>query len=607
MEKNKTKNKKSPDSTSKSKRFSIYIYIELIAAIIFSLLSLSFHADISLIAFPLALIYTAITVYFCYFNVLRRKDATRIPVILRLIQYHPFVLLFSFIIRRAGQFGTAYWYDVITVFLWIIIFILSLVLSHCMSEKRIIVITEKWNKPFQKKKKLKGLKWVLFETVDWIDQIIQAVFTVLLFQIFVLQLYVIPSESMVPTFLVKDRVCVTKLDCGPKFPLTDIGPNAFKKYDRGDIIVVRNPHYKLDRKSEIKTVTSQLIYMLTFMAVNLNTDENGQPKYDPLVKRICGIPGEQLVMQDGTLYHRTKDSDVFTPVEEDSKFACWDLTSVNKSLYSKIETFPLSSEQPNLSGSNLNVVLNSASTNYQSMLDFEEKRRNYDLESAAFRARELVRNMRSLSFTENLVEGFTEHSLDELDLFLSFADDTRIIMNSSQGLEWFEKFMTSWINAKDNNRDIYSESNFRLNVMTKMLYGELVVRAAQIMRSKTSLSAFESDYVITDLMEQAQVLDWYIRALLDSRNMPVFPANTSDGEPQYIPENSYFMMGDNRFNSLDFRHAAEEFEANLTSDDPLSVTYVSQMQPHYVDRKLIIGKPVYRFWPLTRRGSVQPK
>ena len=596
------------DNNKKSVRFSIYVYIELISAIIFSLFCISFHADISLVALPVAVIYTAITVYFCFFKVVLKKDSKHIPVILRLTQYLPFVLLFSFVIRRAGQFGTPYWYDVVTVFLWCIVFIFSLVLSFCINEKRIKVITQNWNVPYTKKKTRHGIAWVLFEIIDWIDALVQAVFMVLLIQIFVLQLYVIPSESMVPTFLVKDRVAVTKLNCGPKFPLTDIGLDDFTKYKRGDIVVVRNPHYKIDRKSEIKTVTSQLVYMLTFMAVNLNTDENGELKYDPLVKRICGVPGEQLVMQDGVLYHRKKDSDEFTPVEEDAKFACWDLSKVNSNLLLKIETFPLSSLQPNRSGSNLQTVVKSASANYQEMLDFEEKRRNYDLEAAAFRAKELVRTVKNLSFTDNLLSGFNPpESYDELELFYGYEDITRKIMNTSQGIEWFEKFITSWIDSKDNVRDIYSESNYRLNVMTKMLYGELISRTAYLIRSNYSMSSSDTDTVIADLLEQAQMLDWYVRGLLDSRNMPVFPASEADGTPNYIPENCYFMMGDNRFNSLDFRHSAKEFDTVLTKEDPLSVTYTSQMDPHYVDKKLIIGKPSYRFWPGNRRGMVQPR
>ena len=598
------------DNNKKSLRFSIYVYIELVSAILFTLFSFSYHADISLLALPLAAIYTAITVYFCFFKVILKKDAKRIPVILRLTQYLPFVLLFSFIVRRAGKFGLPYWYDVVTVILWCFVFVFSLVLSWCMNEKRIVKTTENWNVPYTKKPKLHGARWVLFEIVDWIDALVQAVFMVLLVQIFLMQLYVIPSESMVPTFLVKDRVFVTKLNCGPKFPLTEIGLNDFTKYKRGNIVVVRNPHYKIDRQSEIKTVTSQLVYMLTFMAVNMNTDENGNPKYDPLVKRVCGLPGEQLVMQDGVLYRRTKDNDVFTPVQEDAKYACWDLSKLNNSILTKVETLPLSSYEINRNRSNLSTVVQSGAENYEAMVNLEEKRRNYDLNSAAFRAKELVRSMQNLSFAANTSGSFAKpDSLNEYDLFkgMTFIDTAREIMNTSEGLEWFKLFMTSWIDGKDNNRDIYAESNFRLNVMTKMCYGELIVRSAQLIRSNISMADISGDQVINDVLQDVLMLDWYIRGLLDSRNMPVFPANNEAGEAQYIPEDCYFMMGDNRFNSLDFRHSNSVKEADLTKDDPLSLKYNSMMDPHYVNKRLIIGKPSYRFWPGNRRGLVQPR
>ena len=86
--------------------------------------------------------------------------------------------------------------------------------------------------------------------------------------------------------------------------------------------------------------------------------------------------------------------------------------------------------------------------------------------------------------------------------------------------------------------------------------------------------------------------------------MPVFPANDSEGNPQYIPANCYFMMGDNRFNSLDLRHSYEQKETALTKHDPLSVTYYSMMAPQYINKKYIVGKPVFRFWPLGRLGKV---
>lgn len=598
-------NKKTTAKTANPKRFDIYLYIELISAILFSILSVSFHFDLSILAFIVAGAFTAICVYVCYFKVLRKTDSTHITAVLKLTQYLPFVLLLAFILRRAGANGTSYIYDLITVLVWCVNFIFSLVLSSCMNPKKLPAITANWNVVYKKKNKLHGSKRVLFEIVDWIDALVQAVFMVLLIQIFILQLYVIPSESMVPMFLVKDRVAVSKINCGPKFPLTDVGLDDFTKYKRGNIVVVRNPHYKMDRKSEMKTVISQLVYMLTFTTVNLNTDENGNPKYDPLVKRVCGVPGEQLVMQDGVLYRRTKDSDIFTPVTEDAKFANWNMAGVQKSLFNKIERFPLSMVGFTENRTNINAVAASQNEQYERMLDFEEYRRNYDLNTAEYRAKEIVRNIRSLMFTDSLSGEFKVPSNDEFDLFTGYTQTASQLLTTEKGIAWFESFMTSWINNKNKSMDIYSESNFKLNVMTKLTFGELVLRTAQLMRNTGSSNGLASDPVIIEYLNKATDLDWYIRCLLDERNMPVFPANDEMDNPVYIPNNCYFMMGDNRFNSLDFRHAANEFETELSKYDAQSVKYLSQMEPHYVDKKLIIGKPVYRFWPATRRTAIK--
>ena len=585
------------------KRFTIYIYVQLASAILFSLVSLSFHGDISLLAFPVSVAFTAITVWFVYFKMLRKTDGSKGYGALKLVQYLPIVDFLAFILRRAGKTGTAMWYDIISVVLWIVIFYCSLILSSYMSDKRFPTFTDSWSvKP--KKIKLHGGKRVAFEVVDWIDALVQAVFMVLLIQIFLLQLYVIPSESMVPNLVVKDRVAVSKVNCGPKFPLTNIGFADVAKYKRGEIVVLRNPHYKMDRKSEVKTVTSQLVYMLTIMAVDLNKDEDGNPKYDPLVKRICGEPGEQLVMQDGTLYRRTKNNDVFTPVAEDNKYACWDLTAVNKDILPKVQYFPLAIVQQHNDRKgnlmNLKQVLPSAKTQYQNMLDFEEERRNLDLDVTEFQVQELCIKMNELVAKYGSKKGtFKAPSLSEYDLFRDVSEIASNILSKEGGSEWFTDFMTSWIPAKKTARDMYAEANYRLNIMCKLYFGNLAVRYAELMCKGFDASLGE-DNVLTDNMNNAALIDWYIRGLLDVRNMPVFPADDENGNPQYIPENCYFMMGDNRFNSHDLRHANDYEQVPLTKADSMSVEYDSLMAPQYVHRKLIIGKPMFRFWPLDR-------
>lgn len=572
------------NTTKQFENYKITTFINLGASVLFSLLLINFSCDISLLAFPIGIAYCALTVLFSLKMILK-TDGKLIYKVIKLTEYLPYVFFITFILRRAGKNGTPFFYDVITVILWFVIFVCSFLTSRKLYPKKNGLIVKGW-KVIPVERKFKGLNKIIFEIIDWIDALVWSIFTVLIFQIFVLQLYEIPSESMVPTFLIKDRVFVSKIDCGPKFPLTDVGFPDFRKYKRGDTIVLRNPHYSLDRKSEVKTVTSQLVYMLSLMTVNLNKDENGEMKADPLVKRITGLPGEQLVMQDGVLYVRTKDSDEFIPSKIDEKYATWNLNAVHPKQRQKVQSFPLSAQD------------------YQKMLDFEDERRQFDLNAASIRASEIVREITKYTDNNNLPGDFSAPDLWEYDLFTNVQQIAANIIYKTGGIDWFEKFMTSWIENKNKNRDYYQQSNFTLNVMTKLTFGEMVLRYAQLLNSGVSFSNLNSDEQIKFCFQKAETLTWYIQMLLDERNMPLFPENDSNGNPQYIPENCYFMMGDNRFNSLDLRHSYEQTLKPLCNDDKMSVTYYSMMSPQYINKKYIIGKPVFRFWPLGRFGKV---
>ena len=567
------------------KKFRLLTFIELGAACLFTLLNISFHADISLLAFPLALIYLGFTCWFVLKKLIIDTDGKNIYAAIKLNEYLPYFLFITFIIRRAGKTGTPFIVDLFAVISWFVIFVLAYFTSKNLYPAKNAKIVEGWAyAPVEKK--FKGGARILFEIVDWIDAFFWAIFTVLIFQIFLLQLYEIPSESMVPTFLIKDRVFVSKIDCGPKFPLTEVGLPDFRKYKRGDTIVLRNPHYSMDRKSEVKTVTSQLIYMFSLMTINLNKDADGELKADPLVKRITGLPGEQLVMQDGSLYRRTAASDVFEPVALDAKYATWNLNAVNPKLKRYVQHFPFDAAQ------------------YQKMLDFEESRRNYDLDAAAFQANELVRQFKTLCKVNKDAGLFAKPELYEGSLFRNKNELFKRMYMQEGGADWFAKFMTSWIDSKNASRDIYAESNYRLNVMAKIIFGKMMVEYARFYSDGLDENKWDSQPSIQDLMEEIEVHYWYVQNLLDSRNMPVFPANDSDGNPQYIPTNCYFMMGDNRFNSLDLRHSYDYSEKALAKADPLSISYYSLMAPQYINKKYIIGKPVFRFWPANRLGKV---
>ena len=567
---------------------------------LFSLLNIACSFDVSILSFPISICYTAV-LWFVYRSLFAKEKANLLNVFKYLIQYAPIVHMASYIIRRVGAWNVPFLLDVLCVLSWLCMFILNFVIMSFLKPKRLESVDKQWkivsdniNEKIAKHTALKTCLWLL----EWVDALFQSVFAVLLLNIFLVQLYVIPSESMVPEFLIGDRVIVFKLLNGPKFPMSKIGLPYMQGYKRGDIVVFRNPHYETTKISEMKTVLSNFVYMITLTHVNLNTDENGSPKADPLVKRVAGVSGEQLVMQDGVLYHRTKESDEFTAVADDATWAAWNLNEVPKRLHSGIQVFPLPQQI------------------YDVMLEVEEERRDMSMQEALAECIALSQRFTSLSGqTERIAENevkslYQKNELYALSLLAKPDSIERKLIATNGGAQWFEEFMTAWAKSDIGQNALnggvvggnpYDEANFRLNVLIKLAIGRSVVRCAELASAQVPYSEWNSDEYLISYNKLSEALSLYIR-LLDSRNMPVFPKNNADGSANYIPENCYFMMGDNRFNSLDMRHSYEYTLTELTLYDEYSVLYESNMSPQYVSRDKMLGKASYRFWPLSRKG-----
>ena len=116
---------------------------------------------------------------------------------------------------------------------------------------------------------------------------------------FLIQPFWIPSESMLPTIQVNDRVMVNKL------------AYRWGEPQRGDVVVFRDP-----REDEIEESIPEAVIRSVLEAVGIRT--RGR---DDLIKRVIGLPGETVEVRDnqvvinGTPLDEPYLEEVFMPDE----------------------------------------------------------------------------------------------------------------------------------------------------------------------------------------------------------------------------------------------------------------------------------------------------
>jgi len=135
--------------------------------------------------------------------------------------------------------------------------------------------------------------------IDWIEAFLWAAGVVLLINQYLFQAYQIPSGSMIDTLLIGDRIFVNKIVYGPEL-LPGLGklPSPIKP-KRNDIIIFENPSYI--SRGPVFDVAQRIIYMLTLSFVDIDRDENGQPKAHFLIKRAVGMGGDWIVPDRGNM------------------------------------------------------------------------------------------------------------------------------------------------------------------------------------------------------------------------------------------------------------------------------------------------------------------
>lgn len=554
---------------------SLLLYLNAISALLFSATCFIPSLDISFFGFILATGFSILSLVVSI-RFISHPDRKRLGILRKLLEYLPFILFAGFIFRRSGSADGFFLLDLVSVVFWIICSVLTIIILYKLADKRVETVYP----DIEKQNILR--KSIPFQALEWGDALLQAACLVLLIQLFVFQLYVIPSESMVPGFMVKDRVVVIKTPSGPKFPLSDVGVPRMKSYKRGDIVVFSNPHYNDTKEARVRSFASQFVYMLTFTTVQINRDEYGELKADPLVKRVVGVPGEKLMMVDGVLYSRTAETESFTPVQEDSHWAAWNLAALPRSELALVKQVPLSLDS------------------FSRMESVESIRANVDPSLFEAEARSLVTQFETLKRTPDTVSAvpnlFPRSRREIFSFFQSNDEITRTLLTTNGGTLWFKDFMTAWTIEKDRDT-LFNTRSMQMNLLLKLNFGKLVVRNAELLTAGVSTEQYQMDGERAALFSEVESLLFYMN-LHDQRNMAEFP----EAKNEFIPPHAFMMMGDNRFNSLDMRHSYEVRLADIDTKDPYSFVYRSNLAPQYVSDTKILGTAALKFWPLSRFG-----
>jgi len=135
--------------------------------------------------------------------------------------------------------------------------------------------------------------------IDWIGAFLWAAGMVLLANQYLVQAYRIPSGSMIDTLNIGDHVFVNKIKYGP-----ELLPGILKlpspiKPKRNDIIIFENPSYI--SRGPVFDIAQRILYMLTLTLVDIDKEENGEPRVHFLIKRAAGAAGDRFILENGNM------------------------------------------------------------------------------------------------------------------------------------------------------------------------------------------------------------------------------------------------------------------------------------------------------------------
>jgi signal peptidase I len=461
---------------------------------------------------------------------------------------------------------------------------------------------------------------------EWVEPLVGAVLLVLIINHFLQQLFQIPTESMVPTFLVKDRVLVGKSFYAPNIPLTQYKLPLIVKPHEGEVIIFSNPELE-DPESDVyyKSVFSRVfhtfVYMITFTKVDIDIDTNGSPKVRLLVKRNIASSGEKICMVNDMVYKQQAGGpwiamsdipgqqeygqvEMYSPDNSRQKYQIE--TPATRALVeeaqSLVEDYPLQGLEDQLRITRQKFIQLAASVNmdqlnhwdtilYRDLLDRDLISTLENYSSGVVRY-----NQYPQEEAQNYLQVFNNglQKYDQVLLAMELRDMLLFLKMEQDNPGYLEEQIQWRVNVGPDDSP-YQLFMGKLNALYKLRRLELYIDIIQ--------GGMET---LPDLLDEYQDLYrmiFFVKGVgnfrsFDAANLPEFP----QGANAYIPQDEYFLMGDNRYNSKDSRMGDRRYLTSIDSQDQsdFAMKALVGWDPHTIPLRLIHGKVRFILFPLDR-------
>ena len=131
--------------------------------------------------------------------------------------------------------------------------------------------------------------------------------------VFLIRTYSVSTDSMRPLYVMGERLLATPVVFGPRVPFTSYDFPSLREPRRGDVVIVEND--ESDPPLHMAALDT-VVQFFTLQKVSLTRRSDSFPMPHTYIKRVIGVPGDTVRMEDFRVQIRTQGKTVFLDERE---------------------------------------------------------------------------------------------------------------------------------------------------------------------------------------------------------------------------------------------------------------------------------------------------